>query len=157
MSATCTHASHVKPNKAAIRATLQAAEQRAQGSPHRWTAQRQRALELLLEARGPVKAYDLVGLLKAGETVPPITIYRALDVLVELGLAHKIASLNAYTACHVHEADHSASFMICDCCGKVEEFATPVAAIQQTIGARGGFRTGQITVEAHGVCEACQA
>src|SRR5437879_13158122 len=80
---------------------------RCQAAQQRWTPPRERALELLLESGGPVKAYDLMGRFQEGVTTAPPTVYRALDALVELGLAHKIASLNAYTACHLQAAGHT--------------------------------------------------
>ena len=157
MSASCAHPATAKPSRAEIRTALSAAKARCVAANQRWTAQRERALELLLEAGGPVKAYDLLAQFKTGAQTAPPTVYRALDTLVSLGLAHRIASLNAYTACHVAGEGHSASFLICDCCGAAEEIVTPAGEVLQAIRAQSAFQPSHITVEAHGRCSACRA
>jgi Fur family transcriptional regulator, zinc uptake regulator len=51
---------------------------------------------------------------------PPVA-YRALEFLVEHGLAHRIQRLNAFTACmHPGEA-HAPAFLICRTCSTVAE------------------------------------
>lgn len=156
MSVHCDHSALKKPSKATIKAAMTLAKARAVENKQRWTPPRQRALELLLEAGGPVKVYDLLGQFQEGVVTAPPTVYRALDTLVTLGLAHKIASLNAYTACHLHVEDHSASFLICDCCGAAEEFATPTVNILAEIRERSEFKPTHVTIEAHGRCPKCQ-
>jgi Fur family transcriptional regulator, zinc uptake regulator len=154
---TCHHHAAAKPTRKALAAAIASAKDRSHEQGVRWTAQRERALELLLDAGGPVKAYDLVPVFKSGATTAPPTIYRALETLVELGVAHRIPSLNAYTACHVDGEEHAASFLICDCCGGVEEMIPPTDAILAAIKAQSGFKTTSITVEARGRCARCQA
>lgn len=115
---------------------------------------RKRVLELLLDADGPVKAYDLLAQLKpgAGAAQPP-TVYRALDFLVSTGLAHKVESLNAYTACiHGEEAGGPVLF-ICEQCGAVQEqhsHAKPKDMPE-------GFQLTRSVVEHYGLCANCQA
>ena len=51
----------------------------------------------------PLGAYDLAELLgPKGRRLAPITVYRALDFLMEQGLVHRLASQNAYIACPEH-------------------------------------------------------
>jgi Fur family zinc uptake transcriptional regulator len=157
MSQTCGHARTSKPSKAALKVAIAVGKARCQSAKQRWTPQRERALELLLESAGPVKAYDLMGRFQAGVTTAPPTVYRALDALVGLGLAHKIASLNAYTACHVESEGHTASFLICDCCGSAEEIPTPTGDMLQTIREQSDFQPHHVTIEAHGLCRDCAA
>jgi Fur family zinc uptake transcriptional regulator len=156
MSASCAHPATAKPSKAEIRTALSAAKARCVAANQRWTAQRERALELLLEAGGPVKAYDLLAQFKSGAQTAPPTVYRALDTLVALGLVHRIASLNAYTACNLTAEGHSPSFLICDCCGAAEEIATPTGGVLDAIRAQSDFQPAHIAVEAHGLCAACR-
>lgn len=157
MSVACEHENHGKPDRSAVEAGLEAGKARCLAANQRWTPQRERALELLLEAGGPVKAYDLLAQFKTGGQTAPPTVYRALDALAALGLVHRIASLNAYTACHVGHGDHAASFLICDCCGAAEEFAAPTAAVFEAIRAGTRFNPDYVAVEAHGRCQACSA
>ncbi|HEY3695884.1 Fur family transcriptional regulator [Phenylobacterium sp.] len=156
MSLSCAHQAASKPTKAVMRTAMAAARARCLSAGQRWTAQRQRALELLLEAGGPIKAYELLARFKEGAQTAPPTVYRALDTLVSLGLAHRIASLNAYTACHLTDEGHSASFLICDCCGAAEEIATPAGGLLDAIRAQSDFQPSHITVEAHGRCRSCR-
>ena len=156
MSLNCAHQAASKPTKAMMRTAIAAAKARCLAAGQRWTAQRERAFELLLEAGGPVKAYDLLAQFKAGAQTAPPTVYRALDTLVSLGLAHRIASLNAYTACHLADEGHSASFLICDCCGAAEEIATPSGGLMDAIRAQSDFQPSHIMVEAHGRCGSCR-
>jgi Fe2+ or Zn2+ uptake regulation protein len=52
----------------------------------------------------------------------PITVYRALDFLMENGLVHRIESRNAFLACaHDHDATSMVAFLICERCGSVGE------------------------------------
>jgi len=157
MSEHCAHESGVKPSKASIKAAIDVAKERCLAASQRWTQQRQRTFELLLEAGGPIKAYDLMAQFKAGAQTAPPTVYRALDALVALGLAHRIASLNAYTACHLADVGHSASFLICDCCGAAEEISAPTGDVLAAIRSKSGFQPSHIAIEAHGRCERCQA
>jgi len=152
----CNHHAPRKPTRKALAAAITAAKGRCQKQGVRWTPQRERALELLLDAGGPVKAYDLVPVFKAGVSTAPPTIYRALETLVELGVAHRIPSLNAYTACHIEDDEHAASFLICDCCGGVEEVRPPTEAVLAAVALQSDFKVSSITVEARGRCSRCQ-
>lgn len=124
----------------------------------RLTPQRARVLELLRDATRPLKAYDLLPALGApGRPAKPPTAYRALDFLVEHGLAHRIESLNAYVACDHAGADHPATFLICDGCGAVTEahLHEPVKGLASA-AQRQGFRFDRVAIEAHGLCRACR-
>ena len=153
MAQTCAHDTPPKQSKRAVAAALRRAEARSLEAGARFTPLRKRVFELLVEAGGPVKAYDLIARLKAGETSAPPTVYRALDALVAVGLAHRVASLNAYVACH-HEGDqHAAWLMICDCCGNVEEIAQPSPEALKSLRQQSKFQVQAL--EAHGRCERC--
>jgi Fur family zinc uptake transcriptional regulator len=121
------------------------------------TPVRRRVLELLLEAGGPVKAYDLLAALKPDGAAQPPTVYRALDFLTKAGLAHKVEALNAYTACshgdHAEQhADDTAALFICEACGSVEERHVPRVSGE---GAPQGFTLARSVIEHYGRCAAC--
>lgn len=152
------HHPRSRASKAQLRAASATAKDRAEKAGLRWTAQRERALEILLEAQGPVKAYDLMASFQPGVKTAPPTVYRALDALVDLGMAHKIASQNAYVACSREEGEaHAASFLFCDCCGAAEEFAADVEGILAPIRAEGRFEPRALSIEVHGLCALCKA
>ena len=122
----------------------------------RLTKIRRKVLRLLLENEEPSKAYDLLSNLDGEGAAKPPTIYRALDFLQDVGLAHKIESLNSYVACGHAGHLHSAVFLICERCGAAEELhavATAEALEQDTLAA--GFKQSRSVIEARGVCRKC--
>lgn len=124
----------------------------------RLTPVRRRTLEILLETHRALGAYDVLErLAQDGFGNQPPVAYRALEFLVEHGLAHRIARLNAFTACtHPGEA-HAPSFLICRLCNSVAEAAaTPVRAAVDATADRLGFVVERLTVEAIGLCPACR-
>ncbi|MFY0636742.1 transcriptional repressor [Maricaulis maris] len=117
------------------------------------TPVRKRVLELVLEADGPVKAYDLLEALKPGPgSAKPPTVYRALDFLMTAGLVHKVEALNAFVGCsHAHD-DGGAELFICSTCGSVEErHGAP-----EPINAPAGFMIQRSVVEHFGQCANCR-
>ena len=123
----------------------------------RWTPMRERALQLLFEAGRPVKAYDLMAEFKGGESTTPPTVYRALDALVDVGLVHRVPSLNAYVACvQKGGGRHTASFLICEQCRGVEEIGAPTSAVLEVVRAQSRFKAAAVVVEVHGRCWRCQ-
>lgn len=134
---------------------LAVAEGRVDGAGERLTPPRRRVLELLLESGQPVKAYDLMAAYQPGAPAKPPTVYRALEFLERQGLVHRIQSLNAYVACRRGEV-HTAAFLICDCCGATREVEPAAAKAMETQAAASGFALRAVTVEANGLCAACQ-
>ncbi len=124
----------------------------------RLTPVRRRVLELLLEQHRALGAYDVLERLSAeGFGKQPPVAYRALDFLVEQGLAHRINRLNAFTACMHPGEDHAAAFLICRACNAVAEApALRVRAALDAAAGAMGFRVERANVEALGLCPACQ-
>lgn len=123
------------------------------------TPLRRRVLELLIDAGGPAKAYDLLDGLKSEDGAPakPPTVYRALEFLTRLGLAHRVESLNAFVACDVGACARSTVFLICTCCGRAEESDAGHALVDLSEAAqRSGFAIERAMIEARGLCAACR-
>jgi Fur family zinc uptake transcriptional regulator len=139
-------------------AQIEEAEKRCAAAGESLTPLRRRVLELLLDQHGPAKAYDLLPLLDGEKTAKPPTIYRALDFLVRMGLAHRIESLNAFVACGVGACARSTIFLICEKCGGAEEFDAGHALVDLTDAAKkDGFAIRRTMIEASGLCSTCQA
>ena len=159
MGSECHHADGAHPGLKghALTHALGAAETRCVATQERLTAPRRRVLELLLEADGPQKAYDLIAAFGVhGEPAKPPTVYRALEFLERLGFAHRIESLNAYVPCRIDGGEHRAAFLICDCCGAAQEFEPDFTA-QLAAAEAAGYQVATITLEARGRCSACRA
>ena len=124
---------------------------------------RRSVLALVLGAGRPVGAYSLLDQLKAERAnAAPVTVYRALDFLMENGLIHKIERLNAFIACteqgERHHHEHSVQFLICRKCGTVAEMEdTGIARAVSHAAGQTGFRPDHATVEVEGTCGRCVA
>ena len=123
------------------------------------TPLRRRVLELVWSNHKPHGAYALLEALEkeAAKKVAPLTVYRALDFLVEQGLAHRIESLNAYLGCCAPDGGHAGQFLVCERCGCAVEIDDPAikSTISETAAAR-GFVVHRQTIEISGLCRACQ-
>ncbi len=137
---------------------LTRAEALAQSQKVRLTPVRRRVLEILLEEHRAMGAYDVLKRLAAeGFGNQPPVAYRALEFLADQGLVHRIRRLNAFAACmHPGEA-HAPAFLICRQCGAVAEAAgDAVRAALDAAASALGFAVERSTVEALGLCPACQ-
>jgi Fur family zinc uptake transcriptional regulator len=142
---------------AGLDAELTAAERRCSAGGGRLTAPRRRALEMLLAAGAPVKAYELVSRFRVGEgAAKPPTIYRALEFLERQGFAHRIESLNAYVACRKGARTHPTAFLICDCCGATAEVEPAADQVAGALSGASGYALSSVSIEAHGLCAACR-
>ena len=124
----------------------------------RLTPVRRRVLEILLEEHKALGAYDVLArLAQDGFGNQPPVAYRALEFLVDQGLAHRIQRLNAFTACTHMGEDHAPAFLICRSCHTVAEAAaTPARAALEVEAAKAGFQVERTTIEALGLCPSCQ-
>jgi Fur family zinc uptake transcriptional regulator len=120
---------------------------------------RRQVLEALLSSHRPLGAYEVIEKLATSMPRPaPITVYRALDFLMDNGLVHKIESRNAFLACaQDHEGTPMVAFLICERCGLVGEIpAAPVARTLDASARATGFAPSMSLVEITGVCAHCQ-
>lgn len=146
------------PDEHAIEARLDAATQACARAGARLTPLRRDVLALVLQAEGPVTAYQLLDLLRQSRkgAVPP-TIYRALEFLLAHKLIHRVESLNAFVSCtNAAQHPHAAQFLICAKCGAVAEVQdAAVAAALRDAAERHGFQPSGAVIEVNGICAAC--
>lgn len=113
--------------------------------------------DALSEGQQPLKAYEILDMLKGKGVRAPMTVYRALDGLEEKGIVHKLDGLNSFVRCN-HEGPHEVqAFLVCQICSTVKEIeidavATGVAPAVR----RAGFDMHQARLEVRGVCDACE-
>jgi Fur family transcriptional regulator, zinc uptake regulator len=118
---------------------------------------RHKVLELIWESHKAVKAYELLDRLKPlQQAAKPVTIYRALDFLIEQGLIHRVESLNAFVGCRCSGHHHEQLLLICKCCHEVEERSAPdvMLALSQEFK-QAGFMAHSKAIEVHGICAKC--
>ncbi len=117
-------------------------------------------LAALLESHVPASAYDVIDrLAEHGRRPAPVSVYRALDFLVENRFAHRIESRNAYVACDRGSdcEGETTLFLLCDQCGAAGEASS--AALHRLIAevtAHVGFTPSAPVVEIRGLCANCR-
>ena len=125
------------------------------------TPGRRRILEILASEGRPLGAYEMIDRVAqaTGKRPAPISIYRALDFLLENSLIHRLASRNAYLACgHGHAAQEPIVFLICEVCGEVVE-ATSAAMCGSLaeLARQAKFSPRAQVMEVAGRCRTCAA
>ncbi|MFD1694529.1 Fur family transcriptional regulator [Roseibium aestuarii] len=115
--------------------------------------------DALAAADGPLTAYAILDALRDEGMRAPLQVYRALTKLMNVGLVHRLESLNAFVVCsHPGCASHdTAAFAICETCGQVDEFAPDTAiGLLQDWAREHSFALARTTVELRGECQRCQ-
>jgi Fur family ferric uptake transcriptional regulator len=129
---------------------------RLQARGHRLTRPRLQIMEQLFNQRRSVTACELHQTLSDSD-VSLASVYRTLNLLVELGLAETTAHSGAeqqYLACSLEHHHH----IICDCCGVVAELdECSLAPFEAMVESQFGFVIDGHTLEFHGRCASCQA
>lgn len=150
---------HPHDHSHCVSQALTAAEHLCQREGVRLTALRKRVLELVWQSHKPLGAYDILETLarEDGRRAAPPTVYRALDFLLEQGLVHRIASLNAFIGCSSPEHRHQGQFLICrQCHVAVELDQSPIHQAIADSAAQLGFEVESETVEITGLCKRCR-
>jgi Fur family transcriptional regulator, zinc uptake regulator len=123
------------------------------------TPGRRRILELLAREGRPLGAYEMIDRVAdaTGKRPAPISVYRALDFLLENSLIHRLASRNAYLACgHGHGDKEPIVFLICDVCGDVVEASSPeICGALCDLAADAKFSPRAQVMEVAGRCQTC--
>lgn len=115
-------------------------------------------LGVLEKTEAPMSAYAILDELREDGLRAPLQVYRALEKLLDMGLAHRLESLNAFVVCshpHTHESELVA-FAICDSCGQVVEFSDDIVHDRLESWAQAqGFKSTRTTMEIRGECSKC--
>lgn len=128
----------------------------------RLTPVRKKVLSFIAEAGKPVKAYELLQIVRPGDpssAAGPPTVYRVLDFLLTNGFIHRLKSVNAFVPCYRHQTTpRSLPFLICDQCHQAVELENQeLVAVLEKSALTLGFVPHMQTLEVHGVCAHCQA
>ena len=122
----------------------------------RVTRTRVAVVEALDECDHPLTHEELaVALTDGGVAHDRVTLYRALDWLVEQGIAHRVAgSDRAWRYGLVRQAAHQHAHFHCERCGHVFCLETLQPAF--ALALPGGYRLERAELILHGACPACQ-
>lgn len=139
--------------------TLERAEAAFEDRGLRMTPLRREVLQEIAGSHTAVGAYEILDRLarKGGRRLAPISVYRALDSLVEAGVVHRLESRNAFFACHMpHAADRRQVVLSCERCSTVAEIdAGEVFDGVSAISDQADFTISRILVEVSGTCTRC--
>ena len=121
------------------------------------TKPRKLVLEVLEEIEKPLSPYDIQEVLGAkGKYLNHVTIYRILDLLCSLNLAHKMLSGGGFVKCSLDPVEGCHRFMVCQDCGAIQEFADEGLCQEENVFARNlGFHTEHHLSEFSGFCSRC--
>lgn len=127
----------------------------------RFTKLRQQVYEEIAAIHTSIGAYEILDRLATkGTRLAPISIYRAIDALMEAGVIHRLESKNAFFACrrpeHGFEKGRRPLILACEKCGSVAEVDS--GEIFETIGRMAEaakFKPRVKFVEVSGLCPRC--
>jgi Fur family zinc uptake transcriptional regulator len=121
------------------------------------TRPRKLVLEVLAKTEKPLSPYDIQGILRQrGEYLNHVTIYRILDLLCRLNLAHKMLSSGGFVKCSLGIGEGCHRFMVCQGCGAIQEFADKGLCQGENEFTRNlGFHTEHHLSEFYGLCSQC--
>jgi Fur family zinc uptake transcriptional regulator len=141
-----------------IKAALTLAQDICIEQNQRMTTTRESVLRLLWQSHKPLGAYQLQDQLAKllDKPIAPPTVYRAVEFLLQLGLIHRLPSLNADIGCPFPNSEHSNLFMICTECGSVAEMAdNTISNMLQSASDKVNFTLQRQCLELFGLCPQC--
>jgi Fur family transcriptional regulator, zinc uptake regulator len=128
----------------------------------RFTKLRQQVFEEIAATHASIGAYEILARLgEKGTRVAPISIYRAIDALLDAGVIHRLESKNAFFACR--RTDHTSKgkrpiFLSCEKCGAVGEVDGQHIFDQIGEAAKSAKFAPRVKfVEVQGLCPRCAA
>ena len=115
-------------------------------------------LDVLIRSSQPSGAYSILDSLRQFGFKAPLQVYRALEQLIDLGLVHRLESLNAFIACsHMScETSRATAFVICDNCETVQEICDDnVTGFLNSLAEKTKVKASKSNIELHGLCNGC--
>jgi Fur family transcriptional regulator, zinc uptake regulator len=122
------------------------------------TSLRKAVLYTLWQTDKPLKAYDILALLRDEQPhATAAAIYRTLSFFVSSGVVHKIDSIQAYALCNKPEVKACSDIlMVCSTCHTVREMQdVMVRDAVARVTHLDAFELGHDPIELRGVCAAC--
>ena len=131
----------------------------AKDKHQRLTRNQSLVMDALSSANAPVSAYTILDELRDAGIRAPLQVYRAVEKLQEMGLVHRLESLNAFIACKHPDCKNqeAAIFMICNACGSASEVADKALTKRlDKLAGKYAFSSNTSTVELRGTCSDCR-
>ncbi|MBA2480544.1 MAG: transcriptional repressor [Planctomycetes bacterium] len=138
---------------------LRAVREEARRRGVRWTAQRQIVLETFLASGEHISVDELHHRVRQiDHSVSAATVYRTVNMLVDIGVAHKRnfgnGSATFESALTKEHHDH----LVCTACGGIQEFHHDmIETLQDEVAKNHAFCLSHHRLELYGICAACQS
>lgn len=145
---------------ACLTATLARARAAFEAKGLRLTDLRLAVLSEIAASHEAIGAYDIIERLGVkGTRLAPVSVYRAIEALIDVGSVHRLESSNAYFACHAPHADQTPHVVLsCGNCQTIAEVAaSDVFGALDEVAARHAFNASVRIVEVAGQCARCTA
>ena len=118
-------------------------------------------MNLLSNANAPLSAYNILYDLRDYGFRGPTQVYRVLEKLLEIGMVHRIESMNAFIACQLKKCDKKNKeinlFTICEICGSVQELmSNGLKSILNNLSNDTKFVVKNSVLELSGICSKCK-
>ena len=125
----------------------------------RWTNQRQVIVDTFIGSDEHLTVEELHRRVRTLDaTVSAATVYRTVNMLVEIGVAVKRQFGDGSATFESNVAKHHHDHLVCLACGRIAEFELQaIEDLQESVAKAHGFRLVHHRMELYGVCEACQA
>ncbi len=124
----------------------------------RWTTQRQAIVETFIACDEHISVEDLHHRVRGiDHTVSAATVYRTINMLVEMGVAAKrhFGGGSASFECNLDKQHHD--HLVCLVCGRIQEFHNDrIEELQEEVAKGHGFTLGHHRMELYGTCSECQ-
>ena len=124
---------------------------------HTMTAQRRLLLALISDAEVHLDAKELYRLASSkDESISPATVYRSLSLFKQMGLIDE-RRLGKVRCCYEIKKSLQHQHLICQGCGKVIEFESPlIARLVDKAQREHGFKVTKAELYLEGTCQACK-
>lgn len=126
----------------------------------RLTPLRRKVLAFIAKSSKPVKAYELLQIVRPRDpsaAAGPPTVYRTLDFLLANGFIHRLNSINAFVPSRIEwRSAMSFAFFICEKCQSITAFETlQLLNVLQDTARESGFHPFVRPIEVVGICAQC--
>jgi Fur family transcriptional regulator, zinc uptake regulator len=122
-----------------------------------FTPLREKVFREIAGSHKAIGAYDVLNsLAKKGTRLTPISVYRAINTLVDIGVVRRFKSRNAYYASHSADPMSPRLVLACEVCGRVADAdGVPMFRGIRRALARRAFSPRTAIMEVMGVCAHC--
>ena len=123
------------------------------------TKQRHLIVDLLNKSDRALSPYEMRDILKKrGIKADVVTIYRVLELLEKLSLAHKVLAFNGYIRCSTDQNESCHHYLLCKNCHRVDEVhGENLENVEKRIRKNYNFKIDSHYLEFIGLCANCRA